>query len=161
MYSRATRTSRTDPLRIAEVWVGPSHGLIGITFAPGKRQLDGISGAWDRDVEVDLDRIAAWNAAAVVTLVEHHELDALQIGNIGAEVQRRHMEWHHWPIADVSVPCSPFEANWERQSQSLLRLLQGGSNVLIHCKGGLGRAGMCAARLLVHLGVNPPEAVKR
>lgn len=64
------RTSVTHPLQIAEVQVSPRHGKVGLTFAPGKHQPDGMSGGWKRDLAADLDVIAAWNAAAVVTLVE-------------------------------------------------------------------------------------------
>jgi ADP-ribosyl-[dinitrogen reductase] hydrolase len=69
------------------------------------------------------------------------------------------MEGHHWPIVDVSVPCESFEASWSEGSQGIQALLDAGSNVLIHCKGGLGRAGMIAARLLVQLGTDPAEAI--
>ena len=34
-----------------------------------------------------------------------------------------------------------------------------GSNVLVHCKGGLGRAGVIACRLLIELGMKPSEAI--
>ena len=37
--------------------------------------------------------------------------------------------------------------------------LRDGFNVLVHCKGGLGRAGTIAARLLIELGMAPQMAV--
>mgnify|MGYP003345722415 CR=1 FL=1 len=40
------------------------------------------------------------------------------------------------------------------------RLLRAGANVPVHCKGGLGRAGMMAARLLVELGQPADEAIR-
>ncbi len=156
---KPVQTSQSHPLRIAEVSAGPNGGLIGITFAPGKKQKSAFSGIWDRDLAADLDVIVDWNAAAVVTLVESHELESLQISSIGSEVRRRHMEWHHLPIEDVSVPDSAFEATWEHNSSRLRSLLEGGYNVLIHCKGGLGRAGMLAARLLVELGTDAVTAI--
>jgi protein-tyrosine phosphatase len=154
-----SRTSRTHPLEIAEVPTGPMGGVIGITFAPGKKQALAASGAWDRDLESDLDVISAWNAAAVITLLEPHEFDTLQIRELGREVQRRNMEWHHWPIADASTPSFGFETDWQENSQRIQTLLETGSRVLIHCKGGLGRAGMIAARCLVQSGVDPAEAL--
>ncbi|MCC2651679.1 MAG: phosphatase [Microvirga sp.] len=57
-----------------------------------------MSGSWHRDLATDLDAVAAWNAAAVATLVKPHELEALDILDVGQEVRKRHMEWHHWPI---------------------------------------------------------------
>ncbi|MER2266802.1 ADP-ribosylglycohydrolase family protein [Methylobacterium oxalidis] len=146
-------------LRIAEIPVGLSGGCIGITFAPGKKQISALSGSHDRDLGTDLDVIAAWNAAVVVTLVEAFELKALQIAQLGEEVRRRFMEWHHLPIQDVSVPDAAFEALWPEHSARLRNLLESGGRVLIHCKGGLGRAGMISARLLVELGAAPPDAI--
>jgi ADP-ribosyl-[dinitrogen reductase] hydrolase len=32
-----------------------------------------MSGAWERDLAVDLDSVREWGAAAVVTLLELHE----------------------------------------------------------------------------------------
>src|SRR3954465_5616293 len=153
------RTSQSHPLQIAEVSVGAGLGLVGVSFAPGKKQPGAISGSWHRDLATDLDAVAAWNAAAVLTLVEPHELEALDIADIGQQVHQRHMEWHHWPIADVSVPSAWFEKTWKNEVSSIACILQGGSNVLVHCKGGLGRAGMIAARILVQLGTDPMNAI--
>jgi ADP-ribosyl-[dinitrogen reductase] hydrolase len=155
-----THYALNDPLRIAEIET-PGGGHIGITFAPGKKQLNGWSGNHDRDLAADLDLIRLWKAAAVVTLVEDFELDALKISNLGEEVRRRSMEWHHWPIRDYDIPDPVFETAWPANSASLCALLQGGGRILVHCKGGLGRAGMVAARLLVDMGVPGPDAVMR
>jgi ADP-ribosyl-[dinitrogen reductase] hydrolase len=103
--------------------------------------------------------IAAWNAAAVVTLLEDQE-HALGIAQLGQEVRRRHMEWHHLPIADISVPSERFESTWADDTSRIQSLLERGWNVLIHCKGGLGRAGMIAGRLLVQLGTDPERAIE-
>jgi ADP-ribosyl-[dinitrogen reductase] hydrolase len=112
--------------------VGNGGGLIGITFAPGKQQLNALAGAHRRDLAVDLDRIAAWNAATVVTLVETRELETLDISRLGEKARRRHMEWHHWPISDFDVPDAAFEAAWPNRSARLRSLLACGGRVLIH-----------------------------
>ena len=161
---RSPLTSVDNPLRIAELRVGDKGGMVGITFAPGKQQSDALSGWHQRDLAADLDLIAGWNASAVVTLVETHELDALGITRLGQEVRLRHMEWHHWPIRDFDVPDVEFEAAWPDRSSRLRSLLARGNRVLIHCKGGLGRAGMISARLLAEQGLEPAaalEAVRR
>jgi len=43
----------------------------------------------------------------------------------------------------------------------LRRLLRRGGKVVIHCRVGLGRSGMIAARLMVELGMTPSEAISR
>ena len=158
--ARTPLTSTSNPLRIAEIAVGSASGRIGITFTPGKQQPGGLTGVHRRDLAADLDAIAAWNAAVVVTLVEAHELDSLGIAALGAEVRRRHMEWHHWPIQDYGVPDAAFEAAWPARSVMLRTLLACGGRVLIHCTGGLGRAGTISARLLVEGGMAPGDALK-
>lgn len=158
------RTSQSHPLQIAEIRPALDEtvgGKIGLTFCPGKKQANAVSGAWDRDLAIDLDAIAAWGAAAVVTLVEPHELESLQVAPLGDEVRARHMAWYHLPIRDVAVPDAAFEEAWQIAGESLRSLVRHGFGVLVHCKGGLGRAGTIAARLLVELGMDHAAAIEQ
>jgi protein-tyrosine phosphatase len=155
------RTSKSHPLEIAAVRASPTHGRIGITFCPGKLDSAAMTGAWARDLSADLDVIAAWGARLVLTLVTQHELEALQVPNLGSEVQNRGLEWRHLPIADYSVPTPAFEHEWATHGKEIRALLRDGKDIVVHCKGGLGRAGMIAARLLVELGVPPDRAIQQ
>jgi ADP-ribosyl-[dinitrogen reductase] hydrolase len=84
------RTSISHPLQIAEIVPGePGFGRVGVTFCPGKYDTHGMSGAWDRDLALDLDAIRDWSAAAVVTLLEPKELTLLGVERLGEEVLRR------------------------------------------------------------------------
>jgi len=112
-----------------------------------------MSGAWDRDLARDLDIIRDWGAAAIVTLLEPQELTLLRVERLGEEVLRRNMFWFHLPIVDVSIPDERFKEEWEIAGVKLRSILRSGSGVLVHCRGGLGRAGTIAARLLIELGV--------
>jgi ADP-ribosyl-[dinitrogen reductase] hydrolase len=132
---------------------------VGITFCPGKCDPRAMTGAWERDLAVDLDAIRDWGAAAVVTLVEPQELALLKVERLGEEVRRRNITWFHLPIVDVSIPGERFEQEWLGAGEELRSMLRRGLDILVHCRGGLGRAGMIAARLLVELGVEPAEAV--
>lgn len=154
------RTSQTHPLQIAQVRASSSHGWIGITFCPGKHDHSAATGAWARDLALDLDVIAAWGARLVLTLVEPAELVALKVPHLGREIQGRGIEWRHLPIADYSVPTEAFELQWATDGPQIRALLRSGAGVLVHCKGGLGRAGMIAARLLVELGMDAEEAIR-
>lgn len=155
------RTSLTHPLQIAEVCAAPGQGRIGITFCPGKIQPGALTGAWARDLDIDLDAVRDWGASAVVTLVEPHELSALKVERIGEAVSARHMDWLHLQIRDVTAPGDAFERAWAEAGADLRGRLRRGFDVLVHCKGGLGRAGTIAARLLAELGVEPGEAIRR
>jgi protein-tyrosine phosphatase len=157
ILSRA-RTSETDPLLIAQVPAGA--GLVGLTICPGKRGDSVFGAGWERDLDADVRVIREWGAAAVVTLIEDHEFELLGVERLSAAVRDAGMEWHHLPIRDVDVPDSHFEADWARSGVRLGDRLRNGERVLVHCRGGLGRTGMVAARLLVEVaGVTPRQAL--
>ena len=65
-------------------------------------------------------------------------------------VQQRHGE----------APEQDFEHAWKATGESIRNRLRLGFDVLLHCRGGLGRAGTIAARLLVELGVQPDDAIR-
>ncbi len=155
------RTSASHPLRIDQISVGEVGGLIGITFCPGKTGESFRGWRWERDLATDLDEIARWGASAIVTLIEEHEFELLHVRNLGVEVAARGMEWHHLPIVDVAPPDTRFEQGWIVAGPKVRRILLAGGKVLIHCRGGLGRAGTIAACLLVELGDEPPDAIVR
>lgn len=160
--AREVRTSLSHPLKIATLETGgPGWGSLGITFCPGKIDPDGLSAAWQRDLDADLDVIAAWPAAIVVTLIEDHEFELLGVPALGKGVAARGMTWIHAPIEDVNVPDAGFEAAWTEHGRTVRRTLREGVNVLFHCRGGLGRAGMMTARTLVELGWRPQEAIDK
>ena len=71
------------------------------------------------------------------------------------------MLWFHLPIVDGSTPNEGFERDWEVAGDELRTLLRSGRDVLVHCRGGLGRAGTIGARLLVELGMEPATAIRR
>ena len=153
------RTSLSHPLQIATLPLSP--GAVGVTFCPGKRGASVFGAPWARDLEPDLDVIQRWGAAAVVTLVEPQELHSLGVPNLGERIQARGMRWHHLPIPDLNPPGPAFEAGWPATSRELRHLIAGGGHALIHCRGGLGRAGTVAACLLVEMGLPAVEAISR
>jgi ADP-ribosyl-[dinitrogen reductase] hydrolase len=154
------KTSLSHPLQIAAVSAGPAFGRVGITFCPGKRDSKAMTGIWDRDLSIDLDAVRQWGAAAVVTLVEQKELVLLRVETLGHEVSRRGMQWFHLPIVDVSIPTEAFERRWDQAGAAIRALLRDGKDVMVHCRGGLGRAGTIGARILVELGMEPDAAIR-
>lgn len=156
-----TRTSENSPLCIAAVTPGDGQGRIGITLCPGKTDPAGMSGPVERDLPTDLEAIRDWGATAVVSLVTDEEVDYLGVSDLEKEVLDRHMEWWHAPIPDGEPPDPTFERRWAVAGEAIRDRLRLGFDVLVHCKGGLGRAGTVAARLLVELGGRPDEAIRR
>ena len=154
------RTSITHPLQIDSLHVPSRAGLIGLTFCPGKKQDNALTGSWDRDLLADLREIQNWGADVLVTLMEQHELESLGVSQLGNQAERFDLRWLHLPIVDVSIPDTGFETQWHTAGPSLHRLLQSGGRCVLHCKGGLGRTGTIAARLLVEFGMEPQAAIE-
>ena len=153
------RTSETDPLWIAEIPTG--GGVIGVTLCPGKRGASVFGQAWARDLATDVAAIADWGATAVVTLIEEDEFVLLGVEALPQAVRAAGIEWHHLPVRDVSVPTAAFERRWRYAGARLRQRLRAGERVLVHCRGGLGRAGTVAALMLIECGESPAVAIKR
>ncbi|MCI1711440.1 MAG: ADP-ribosylglycohydrolase family protein [Chiayiivirga sp.] len=160
--STAVRTSLSHPLQIGTLTLR-SGGRLGVTFCPGKKQLGAMTGQWDRDVDLDLAAIRAWGAQHLVTLIQDHEFRELGVEALPERAFAHELQWHHAPILDGSIPDEAFEAQWSVLRPLLMKTLLGGGAVVVHCKGGLGRAGTIAARLLLELRECPTteEAIQR
>ena len=70
------------------------------------------------------------------------------------------MQYVRFPIVDGSVPDESSNLIWKNQlSPILINELKNGRKLFIHCRGGLGRTGLIAAKLLVELGLEPEQAI--
>ncbi|MBW2520749.1 MAG: ADP-ribosylglycohydrolase family protein [Deltaproteobacteria bacterium] len=155
------KTSVSHPLRIDSMMLPHCHGVIGMTICPGKKGPGIFSDRWDRDLDTDLNAICQWGAAAMVSLVEDHEFDLLGVSTFKDRVSKFNFLWFHLPIVDVSVPCSDFEKAWSRQASRIHEVLYSGGKIVLHCRGGLGRTGLVAARLLVDFGLDAEQAIRQ
>ncbi|MDB2692082.1 cyclin-dependent kinase inhibitor 3 family protein [Luminiphilus sp.] len=158
MQSKFMKTSISSPLEIAEIWLPRSSGYLGITLCPGKvdepRQ-------WRRDLDADLRAIRDWGAGLIVTLIEDCEFRLLGVEELEKRTLAAGMAWQHLPITDVQVPNRRLEDAWIATGPMVHQLLNDGQRVLVHCRGGLGRAGIVAARVLIEQGFSPDEAINK
>jgi ADP-ribosyl-[dinitrogen reductase] hydrolase len=157
-----SKTSTSHPLRIDSVAVGRACGRIGLTFCPGKKQTDAQSGVWDRSLDDDMNAIKAFGAAALVTLMPDSELQSLHVSpdQIRDKASELGIEWYQLPIPDAGIPDEGFELSWADAGRHLRTLLKDGKIIVIHCKGGLGRTGTIAARLLIEFGVAAETSIQ-
>jgi protein-tyrosine phosphatase len=131
-------------------------GRIGMTACPGRIEPEPRPA---RVLSDDLDAIVATGARMLVSLIEHHEFALLQVGALGADAIARGLVWQHLPIPDFGIPGGAFEEAWTRTGADIHALLDAGEALVIHCRGGLGRSGTVAARLLVERGFDPQSAI--
>src|SRR5579875_3719670 len=106
------------------------------------------------------DEIASWRRAhidTVMSLLTEAENQALDLTHEPAEVTRQRLLFRSLPIEDRQTPTSVDAA--AAAIDELAKHLASGKNVLIHCRQGIGRAGLIAATLLVAAGQAPGEAI--
>jgi ADP-ribosylglycohydrolase len=71
------------------------------------------------------------------------------------------LDWHHLPIEDLHAPDERFEDLWAYSGLRLRSALARGEKIAVHCRGGLGRTGTVAGRLLVEFGEEPEVAIRK
>jgi protein-tyrosine phosphatase len=106
------------------------------------------------------DEIASWREGVdiVFSLLTSEEERDLSLSDEAMQVKSRGMQFLSFPISDREVPESPVKV--AAALEKLDAALSSGSNVVVHCRQGIGRTGLMAACLLVMKGLKPEAAVK-
>lgn len=139
-----------EPFAIATLPL-PRGGRLGVSRLPGA----------GGDLAADVAAIAAWRADLVVSMTETAEMERLGAGALPVSLGSAGIAWAHLPIRDFGAPDGASGPAWPDLSRRLHAVLDRGGSVLLHCRGGLGRSGMVALRLLVERGEDGPSAVER
>lgn len=108
------------------------------------------------------EEMRAWRRAGidiVVSLLVPDEAADLDLEQEKALSERNGIEFRSFPIVDRSVPA-PGPAMRDFLSEISSHLSKG-KNIVIHCRQGIGRAGLVAASLLIERGFTPEPAIER
>ncbi|HFH3086303.1 TPA: cyclin-dependent kinase inhibitor 3 family protein [Pseudomonas aeruginosa] len=133
--------------------------LLSIPGIPGKLIFTPCPGTKDTSLEEALAALKQAGASAVITLMPQSELAANGAEQIAKHCQALDLGWYHLPVADEQVPLEEFGQSWKASRQAILDQLRAGQSLAIHCKGGSGRTGLIAARILIEAGIPRTEAI--
>ena len=128
-----------------------SSGYIALCPMPGACQ----------SYNLEINELIAWQPDLVVTLTQQSELDSLGAANLPGDLIANNCDWLHLPVRDFAVPAGKTLAAWSKASAQICNTLANGGRVLVHCRGGCGRAGMAVLRILIELGEPPDRALER
>jgi len=158
-------TSESSPIRVSWVSTGLSPvipGRLGLCFCPGKqlRQLRLRAGHEEqgrpihRNLDADLKRIHGLGCRSLICLLNEAELRCLGIRKYGESVERAGISFVPYPIVEGAGAVDGGHSIDEVHAviRDALDVMKAGDNVVMHCRGGVGRAGMMGACLLLLLG---------
>ncbi|KAG1742179.1 hypothetical protein EDB19DRAFT_1850616 [Suillus lakei] len=133
-------------------------GNLMLSSCPGKKvRLAGpVRGrsAVCRDLDADLRRISQVGARCIVCCLDDEELEFLGIrwSDYVSSAHRAGMDILRIPLPEGLAPLSP-----QSLDESLTKLVDGytmhGASILVHCRGGLGRAGLVACCWALKIGL--------
>ena len=153
------RTSETHPLQIDWITSELFTGRIGITLCPGKYQPVSWTGGWNRSLDADICAIDDSGATTVVSLVEECEMDILRVPGLGKSIQEYGIDWIHLPFKDTTAPNLKWMQEFASVAPSIIASIKKGDSIVVHCKGGLSRAGTVVALLLWSMGIKISSAI--
>jgi protein-tyrosine phosphatase len=139
-----------EPFAIASLAL-PAGGRIGLCRLPGR------SG----DLAGDVSVMRGWKPGIVVSMTEAAEMAEFGAADLPILLATSGIAWRHFPVVDFGAPESELLPQWATLSAELHAKLDAGEGVLLHCRGGLGRSGMIALRLLVERGERADAALAR
>jgi protein-tyrosine phosphatase len=163
VYQNASITSQSHPLHVDMIEFPPclfetqaetqaeSHphpyGRLGMCVLPGRRK-----GPYDRNLDEDLTRLRNQvKADVIVTLVQKHELEQMQLHSFEDSIRHHGMESVVFSIRDKFIP-DDFDAFFQLV-HDIVRRLEVGQTVIVHCNGGIGRTGLTVtSTIMVALG---------
>lgn len=151
----------SEPIRVDWVATALWPGRLGLTFAPGKKGPSLLQPGVQhkRNLAEDFQQLRAQGMNTVVSLLEPAEYELLGIADYAAEAKSQNIEVLTCPVPDR---CAPSDGpTFADTVQLVLGKLLDGQNVVLHCRGGLGRAGTLAACLLIEMGLEAESAIQK
>ncbi|SPO30152.1 uncharacterized protein UTRI_05991 [Ustilago trichophora] len=136
---------------------GPSIGNLLLSSCPGKKvRLSGPvrgRGAICRDLGLDLTRIFSIGVRAVVCCLNDEELSYLGApwSEYEQEADRLGLDIYRLPMAEGFAPTNVQEMD-AAMTSIVTDCTMKGTSVLVHCRGGVGRAGLIACSWLLKMG---------
>ncbi|WP_281223404.1 phosphatase [Photobacterium sanguinicancri] len=138
----------------------PTHPFWALPLADsGKLLLTPCPGTKEADLASSIADLKAEGATVVLTALEMNDLPNDGVQALADACKDAGLAWFHLPIEDDCAPADAFDVNWTAANQAAQRALDNGEAVVAHCKGGSGRTGLIAARIMLDRGVDVKTAV--
>lgn len=157
------QVSLQKPLITSIIHGDLSGGFLALSQCPGKKLAKGRDGKpRNRNLDEDVTHWANQGIRLVVCLLNPSELRSLgvQPSDYPRSLTNCGIQLITYPIIEMAAPPSIESAS--DLLSSIEGIVQSGGGVLVHCRGGIGRAGTIAACYLLYKGLasNPKSAIE-
>ena len=109
-------------------------------------------GTKQADLSSSVKTIKQAGATSIVTMLSDEELAQLEVTELGNTITSAGLKWFQLPVEDDAEPNLDFEERFSEVRDELLKQIESGETIAIHCRGGSGRTGLMAAILLLESG---------
>ena len=134
----------------------PPKGTLIISSCPGLCKENGTS---DHRKTTHLDVLQSEEINLVIALTPDDELERLGVDDMPQKIKDCGIDWKQVAGVNYATPeKDQLTAFMDIMSEVQSRLDQG-DHILVHCRGGTGRAGKTAAVMLIHYGIDPDQAI--
>lgn len=127
----------------------------------GNLILTPCPGTQEVDLQHSLEQLARAGVRGLLTLMPTDEMQRNQVNAMPEICAALGIRWFHLPVEDDHAPGNDFESAWRAARKPVHQAINDGGNIAIHCKGGTGRTGTLAARILLERGLPLDEAIER
>ena len=111
-----------------------------------------MSGGWNRSLDLDIKELMQSSVRHVISLITEEEIDELKVNSLGHKLQLNGLKWYHLPTPDTEVPSEKWMIESLRLIIKLIPNFHSRERVVVHCKGGISRAGVFACLVLWIMG---------
>lgn len=154
------RNSTTHPLYVSWVELEGDEGALGLTLCPGKYQPIASTGSWDRQLDVDVQALVDMGVSRLISLITKEDMQVLRVTDLPGEVAHQGLAWDHLPLPDTTAPTQSWMEQATPVLNDIIASIPEGAKVVVHCMGGLSRAGTFASLYLWMRGMNMRDAIK-
>lgn len=132
------------------------NGTLYVSSCPGFAKDDDPNEARK---QAHLDFLSHQGIELVVALTPDDELERLGLADMPGRIQAAGIDWINAPVVDRSTPDTDQLSLYIAAMDRAASVLEADGKVLVHCRGGTGRAGKTAAIMLMRYGMDGDEAI--
>lgn len=115
----------------------------------------------DEHLEEDIIHFKNQNVTTLVSLLTQNETFELELEKEKELCEKHSIHFISFPLKDRSVPSETQTSKLKELARELAQKISQNQKVIVHCRGGIGRAGMICAAILIEQGVRKDKVIEK